>query len=182
MNETFMNVIQYIYLIIGLLAMMSLTVCPILMLVFRYKVNNDINDIANKYDKEINELTKDYEKRLFLAENEANVIKEEYQNMVDDIHYKPLEYTELNTIVDDIVNELWSQKYQMNYLLRGVDVIPDMTNDIAEMAREVVSSINQNLWANIDRYYDRAYFGSMITRKVEILFIEYTNRHKPPSK
>lgn len=182
MNESFMTVIQYMYLIMGLLIMLAIVVTPIVVLILMNKNNKKIKAITDDYDKRIAELTINYEKRLLLAEKANEDIRNEYQSMFDDIHYKTLSYTELNEIIDSIVDELWNQKYQTNYLLRGVDIIPDMDGDIAEMAKEVTASINSNLWANIHRYYDSDYFGAMIVRRVQLLFIDYINRYKPPTK
>jgi hypothetical protein len=166
----------------GLLIMLAIVVTPIVVLILMNKNNEKIKAITDDYDKRIADLTINYEKRLLLAEQANDDIKNEYQSMFDDIHYKALSYTDLNEIIDSIVDELWNQKYQMNYLLRGVDIIPDMDGDIAEMAKEVTASINSNLWANIHRYYDSDYFGAMIVRRVQLLFIDYINRHKPPTK
>lgn len=182
MNETFMSIIMYMYLIMGLLIMGTIVVLPIVVVTLVCKNNKKIENIRNECDKQIFELTRSYEKRLILAEQTNEDIRNEYQSVFDDIHYKALSYTELNEIIDSVVDELWNQKYQMNYLLRGVDIIPGMDAEIAEMAKEVVASINKNLWANIYRYYDDEYFGAMIVRRVQLLFIDYINRHKPPAR
>lgn len=160
-----------IYLIMGVVFMLAILVCPIILIALHQKNNKKIKTVENEYNQ-----------RLELANSALEELRNEYELMFDDIKYKELSYSDVNTIVDDIIDEIWNQKYQMNYILRGVDVIPNMTTDISEMSKEVIESINMNLWTNIDRYYDRAYFGAKIVRRVELLFVDYTNRHKPPIK
>lgn len=176
-----MTIIKSAYLIMGLLIMLALIVYPLIFILHTRETKKLIS-MREEYEKKIKDLTDTYNARLTAAEETNEALRIEHDTMLDNIGYKDLSYEQVNTIVNDIIDEIWTQKYQLSYLLRGIDIIPDMGHDVAEMAGDVTRAINENLWINILKYYSKEYFGAQMARQVEMLFIDYTNKHKPPSK
>lgn len=96
--------------------------------------------------------------------------------------YRDIPYDELNAIIDDIINDIWKNKYLWKYKLKEVVMIKDMNKEIEAFTGEVLSSLGKNLLHNCDKYYTHEYFVKKITRHSMFLFIEYTKENRPPIK
>lgn len=93
-----------------------------------------------------------------------------------------LSFNECNDIIDYIVDDIWKNKYFINYRLRELTIIPAMDDEITSFVKEVVGAISDNVKMEIIKYYSYDYMIQKITRKSQMLFIDYTNNFKPSTK
>lgn len=93
-----------------------------------------------------------------------------------------LSFDDCNKIIDDIINDIWTNKYYLNYRLRELTIIPDMDAEINSFVKEVTTSIGSSVMLEILKYYQYNYIIKRITRKSQMLFVEYTRTFKPPTK
>lgn len=137
-------------------------------------------------DDEIRETKENYDTQIetMRAEHalEIRTIKEEVSATLEDMKYSELTYIQVNEIVTDIIEELWSNKYGFNYAVRDAVVVPDMDKDIQDFSTEVFSALSENVKINIAKYYNMEYFIKKITRQSTAIFIKYLKENKPPSK
>lgn len=128
----------------------------------------------------------DYEYNIKETEESHMIIlnrtKMDYEKQLSDMHYKELSYDEVNQIIEDIINDIWTNRYFMHYTLKDASVIPNMDEDIANITKDVCEAIGDNIWVNIRKYYKADYFIQKITRRATILCMDYIKQHKPPSK
>lgn len=92
-----------------------------------------------------------------------------------------LSFEVLNKIIDLVVNEI-SEKYILSYKLREIQIIPNMDEEIKNISKEIVMSFSDEILREIRLYYTEEYFVAMITRKIQLLLIDYTDRNKPNTK
>lgn len=91
----------------------------------------------------------------------------------------PLSFEECESILSIIIDDVYTNKYLVQYRLRDLTVIPKMDDEIKKITLDIISSMSDNLKRSFECYYTEGYLVSMITRKVQLLLIEYTNKHKP---
>lgn len=122
--------------------------------------------LNNKYKKNITEL------------------KDHIVSLQSQINTNPvkLSFSECNTIIDDVIDDIWKNKYFINYRLRDLTMIPSMDEEMQAFIKEVTSAIGNNTMNAILNYYTFDYVIKRITRKAQMLFIEYTNTYKPTTK
>ena len=88
-------------------------------------------------------------------------------------------FAECNEVIDQVVNEVYGNKYLLNYRLRQLTVIPDLENETISMIKEIFNAFSDEQKNNIYLYYTEEYFIQLITRKCQVLLINYTNEYKP---
>jgi len=93
-----------------------------------------------------------------------------------------LTFEDCNKIIDDITNDIWQNKYFINYRLKEVVIISNMDKEIASFTEEVIHSIGDPVMVEALKYYSYDYIIQRIVRKSQMLFIEYTNTYKPSTK
>ena len=99
--------------------------------------------------------------------------------MPDNIH---LSFEECNTIIDNVVDDIWKNKYFLSYRLRDLTIIPNMDNEITEFTKEVLNSISDRVKVETMRYYSHDYMITRITRQAQMLFVDYIDKFKPSTK
>ncbi len=122
--------------------------------------------MKNKFNAQINTL----EKELIAAKSQLNT------NSIK------LSFTECNEMVDYIIDDIWKNKYFLNYRLRELTIIPSMDDEITLFTKEIIDSISPNTMVEILKYYSYEYLIKKITRKAQMLLIDYTNTYKPSTK
>lgn len=93
-----------------------------------------------------------------------------------------LTYEEVNVIIEGIITEIFNNKYLLYYKLKEITVIPKMDEEITNITKEVINAFSDTLIHEIGKYYSKDFLVIMITRKVQILLVDYTNNHKPNTK
>ena len=94
----------------------------------------------------------------------------------------PLTFEDVNVIIEGIIAEIFNNKYLLYYKLKEITVIPKMDEEITTITKEVINAFSDTLIHEIERYYSREFLVIMITRKVQILLVDYTNNNKPNTK
>lgn len=93
-----------------------------------------------------------------------------------------LSFIEVNEVIDTVIDEVYKQKYLLHYTLKELVVIPDMNNEIKKLTTEVLDAFSESFLNEVYKYYTRQYFIYMITRKCQMLLVEWTHTHKPNTK
>lgn len=119
-----------------------------------------------------------YRDKVDNLQNELNVTRGKLANSTA----VSLSFKECNEIIEYITDDIWKNKYYISYRLRDVSIISQMDNEIAEFVKEVIGSISNNVMSECLKYYSYDYLIKKITRTGQMLFIEYTNTHKPNTK
>lgn len=101
------------------------------------------------------------------------------QNNTDIIPGRPMSYEECTNVIDTVIKEIYVNKYQLYYTLKEIKIIPDMDKEIESMAKEVLSAFSETQYREFSRYYTNTYLAQYITRNIQLLFIEYTDKNKP---
>lgn len=93
-----------------------------------------------------------------------------------------LTFDECNIIIDNIIDDIWNTKYYLNYRLRDLTMIPSMDTEISKFVEEVYKGIGDPVKLELLKYYSYEYLIQRITRKSQMLFVEYIDKFKPNSK
>lgn len=93
-----------------------------------------------------------------------------------------LSFEQCNTIIDNIIDDIWTNKYYYIYRLKDVRVISKMSDEINMCVNDVLSAISDDVKLEICKYYTYEYLIKKITRQVKNLFIDYTYKFKPSTK
>ena len=93
-----------------------------------------------------------------------------------------LSYDDINVIIEGIITEIFTNKYLLYYKLKDVRVIPNMDEEITTITKEVINAFSNDLIHEISKFYSKDFLVMMITRKVQILLVDYTNNNKPNTK
>lgn len=96
--------------------------------------------------------------------------------------YFGLSYDEINEIIEGIISEIFTNKYLLYYKLKEITVIPNMDQEITTITKEVINAFSDPLIHEIGRFYSKDFLVMMITRKVQLLLVDYTNNNKPNTK
>ena len=88
-----------------------------------------------------------------------------------------MEYSELMHILDDIFDEIVTNKYLFHYNLSNTRVIPDTTKEIEEITLDVYESFSQAYLDNITFYITKESFMRIITRKARLWLVAYTTNN-----
>ena len=86
-------------------------------------------------------------------------------------------YSELMHILDDIFDEIVTNKYLFHYNLSNTRVIPDTTKEIEEITLDVYESFSQAYLDNITFYITKESFMRIITRKARLWLVAYTTNN-----
>lgn len=100
-------------------------------------------------------------------------------NYINNTH---LSFDECNKIVENIIDDVYQNKYYINYRLREITIIPKMDEEISNCVKDITNAIGDKVMIELLQYYKYDYIIIRITRKVQMLFIEYTNTFKPNTK
>ena len=93
-----------------------------------------------------------------------------------------LSYEDVNVIIEGIISEIFTNKYLLYYKLKEITIIPKMDEEITTITKEVINAFSDTLIHEIGKYYSKDFLVMMITRKVQILLVDYTNNNKPNTK
>jgi len=119
-----------------------------------------------------------YKNKISSLENDLSMTRTKLHN----VNTISLSFKECNEIVDYITNDIWKNKYFINYRLRDLTMIPNMDDEITLFVKEVINSISNNVMTECLKYYSHDYLIKKITRTGQSLFIDYTNSYKPNTK
>lgn len=92
---------------------------------------------------------------------------------------KPMTFEECTDVIDTVIKEIYVNKYQLYYTLKEIKIIPNMDEEIIKMSKEVLGAFSETQYREFSRYYTDTYLGQYITRSIQLLFIEYTDKNKP---
>ena len=92
---------------------------------------------------------------------------------------KPMSFEECKTVIDTVIHEIYVNKYQLYYTLKEIKIIPNMDDEITNMAKEVLNAFSETQYHEFSRYYTDTYLAQYITRTIQLLFVEYTDKNKP---
>ena len=93
-----------------------------------------------------------------------------------------LSYEEVNVIIEGIISEIFNNKYLLYYKLKEITIIPKMDEEVTNITKEVISAFSDTFIHECENYYTKEFLVMMITRKVQILLVDYTNTNKPNTK
>lgn len=91
----------------------------------------------------------------------------------------PMTFQECKDVIDTVIHEVYVNKYQLYYTLKEIKIIPNMDDEILNMSREVLGAFSETQYREFSRYYTHDYLGQYITRTIQLLFIDYTDKNKP---
>ena len=181
MMDTFLILAMVLCIIIIAYA----TIIPIFFIIKIFKTEK-IKNIETKFELEKAKILEDKQNEIQMITDmymeESNEIKDGYEDTLSHIHYTDLSYEEVVKIVDDIFNEIWTNKYFMNYTIRELSVIPEMDKEIADITRDVYNALGDNVKHNLLKYCPMEYFIQKMTRRATILCMDYIKQNKPPIK
>lgn len=113
------------------------------------------------------------------------LLTDNLQNANRELSNRPsirLSFSECNDIINDVVDDIWKNKYFIAYRLKEVSVIPAMDEEITSFVKEVVDALSEDVIKESCKYYSYDYIIKKITRQGQMLFIDYTNNYKPNAK
>jgi hypothetical protein len=84
-------------------------------------------------------------------------------------------------IVDETIDEIVN-KHILYYRLKDITIIPNMSDDIKKISKEIISSLGFKVTNDIEYYLELNYVYSMITRKVQLYLVKYIDTYKPNTK
>ena len=125
---------------------------------------------------------------IYVLINSVNLIIDTIRAKKDHIQQSPIKpqavltFDEVNSVIDAIVNEIWTNKYEITYTLKDLRVIPKLDQEIRDITKDILNAFSDDFKQNVYRYYSKEYFIILITRKAQYLTIAYTKDHKPSSK
>lgn len=93
-----------------------------------------------------------------------------------------LTFDEVNEIIDTTIDEILVNKWKVYYRLKDIRIIPKMDQDIATITKEIIAAFSPVFLESVEYYYNKEFFYTMITRRVQLFLINYTNEYKPPVK
>lgn len=93
-----------------------------------------------------------------------------------------LSFDEVNEIIDTTIDEILVNKWKVYYRLKDIRIIPKMDQDIATITKEIITAFSPVFLESVEYYYTKEFFYTMITRRVQLFLINYTNEYKPPVK
>lgn len=106
--------------------------------------------------------------------------------MLNKLEAKPepelLEFTELMNIINWTINNVWTVKYENEYLTKKMVVFADMQAEIRKISSAIIMSFGEEFTNQITNYYTREYFYTYIVRAVEAKLTEYLKQYGPRSK
>ena len=91
-------------------------------------------------------------------------------------------YDELMGILVERIKEEFRYKYLLDYRIKDVRVIYDLAGDTKDMSKKILASLTPDFYANIELYHTKEYIIRIVTREVEILMLDYTDKFKIDSK
>lgn len=88
-------------------------------------------------------------------------------------------FDECNDIINTVINEVYTNKYLLYYTIKEITMIPKMDEEIKKITTEVYSSFSETMLTSILQYYSKEYLIKLITRRVQLLLVDYIDKHKP---
>lgn len=115
------------------------------------------------------------------------LIATSYLQQRNELQNKPqkdlqLTYNEVNEIIEGIIMEIFTNKYLLYYKLKDIRIIPNMDQEITNITKEIINAFSDTFIHACHSYYSNDFLVMMITRKVQILLVDYTNNNKPNTK
>lgn len=98
-----------------------------------------------------------------------------------ELELENLTFDDVCTVIDCIVKEV-IDKHFLNYRLRDIRIIPDMSDDVNTITKEIYESFSRTFIRQAMKFYSKEYFIRLITRRVEIYLVQYTDQYKPTTK
>jgi len=92
---------------------------------------------------------------------------------------RPMSFEECTNIIDTVIREVYTNKYQLYYTLKEMTIIPNMDDEIESIAKEVLNAFSDTQYVEFSRYYTNTYLVQYITRSIQLLLVEYTDKNKP---
>lgn len=109
-----------------------------------------------------------------------NIMLSQKQNQtLDNVR---MSFEDCDRYIENIINDIWQNKYFMNYRLRDLVMIPEMDHEIESFTKDVLEAVGNRVMIEILKFYSHDYIIRKITRKAQVLFIDYTNTYKPSTK
>lgn len=96
--------------------------------------------------------------------------------------FVPLPFNQCDDILNKIIDDVYKNKYYLYYRLKDVRVISKMDNEVSEITKDIYAAMSDNLKMSFSFYYTEDYLIAMITRKVQMLLVDYTSTFKPITK
>jgi hypothetical protein len=93
-----------------------------------------------------------------------------------------LSHSDIMSIIDSTIETVWKDKYLLYYRLKEIKVIANMDNEIVTITAEIMHSFSNPFMNTCLNYFTLDFITSMVTRKVQMLLIDYTNTYKPNTK
>lgn len=93
-----------------------------------------------------------------------------------------MSFEDCDKYIENVINDIWQNKYFMNYRLRDLVMIPEMDKEIESFTKDVMEAIGNRVMIELLKFYSYEYIIRKITRKAQVLFIDYTNNFKPSTK
>lgn len=93
-----------------------------------------------------------------------------------------LTFEEVNEVIDEVYEEITKKKYMLYYRLKELSIIPDMEGEAKIISNEILNAFDPGFIEQVHKYYSTEYFIRMITRRVQMFLVDYTNTYKPPVK
>lgn len=93
-----------------------------------------------------------------------------------------LTFEEVNEVIDEVYEEITKKKYMLYYRLKELSIIPDMEGEAKIISNEILNAFDPGFIEQVHKYYSSEYFIRMITRRVQMFLVDYTNTYKPPVK
>ena len=100
----------------------------------------------------------------------------------EQVEINRLSFDEVNEIIDYIMNDIVNNKWFLYYRLKEIKIIKKMDDDIAEITKEIIAAFSPDFMLSANQYYTPEFFITMITRRVQVKLIEYTQKYKPNAK
>ena len=166
------EILKIIAIMAGIMMILTYTILPVVgCIIYMKRTKEKEIEAQRRYDAEM----------IARFDNESKKREYEIQKAQTPIH-RDIAYDELERIIENVITEIWNNKYLWNYRLRDVRVIPNMPNEIDNFVKEVISSLGSNIMYNLDKYYTHEYFVRKVARRSQILFVEYQRAYRPQTK
>jgi hypothetical protein len=91
-------------------------------------------------------------------------------------------YTELMEILDQVIKKEFLFKYELCYKLKDVRVIYNFQGDLKELVDSILLSFGDEYLKELQYFHKREYIIRYVTRTVQLLLMEYTQKNKVKTK
>lgn len=119
------------------------------------------------------------------SENRKLTKKLKEVEMVNDYNRRQtplIPFDETIKIIDNVIDDVWKNKYFLYYRLKEIRIIANMDDEVSSLAKEIITSFSKEFMETVSMYFTDEYFAQMITRRAQMLIVDYTNTYKPSTK